>query len=56
MSKYAPEVFKKYNYGVVIPIVKEIKRKQYMSDSLDLRKVKGKQYCMSTLKVDKQDN
>jgi hypothetical protein len=50
MNKYVPEVFKKYTYGVVIPIVKEIKNKQYMSDKLDLTKIKPKQYCFSTVK------
>jgi len=50
LRKYAPDLFQKYMYGVVIPIVAEGKRRHLINkEKLDMNKIKGRQYCLSSV-------
>lgn len=49
LKRYAPELFHKYIYGVVIPVIAEGRRKQIISNNLDVHKIKSRQYCLSNV-------
>ena len=50
LRKYVPDLFQKYMYGVVIPIVAEGKRRHLINnEKLDMNKIKGRQYCLSSV-------